>query len=350
MRAPSLLVLIASLLAADVAFAQKEVIFGTSKPPVFRAEAHDQRFRRTRLSQALSKGEVSPECVQLLGGMLTAVAETGMQFHKRDETLFLPQSLSMAVDTQLSSPTFNGRAYYLSLVREVLIGGRIPASWVRVAQEIAPSYPALDLGKISFLSKRIEPIDSFHFTLQTLRNQYELEVKRATSVNASSAFANFKDDYTDRTVAWGDLVLTDLKLEKPQGKEGFDSYEPPAQVAVLQVNAPQQSSNDFTAMMPFAGRKKPKAKVLQISARLTDDQYIPLDRLPKGTRVMVRGRLWDFDKDVTKIELRDARIFLDPDWNRGATLALPGAVEHCKLAVNDLTGVSNNQQPAGFAH
>ncbi len=349
MRAPSVLVLIASLLSADVAFAQKEVVFGTSNPPVFRAEAHDQRFRRTRLSQALRSGEVGPECVQLVGGMLTAVAETGMQFHKRDETLFLPQALSQAVDTQLSGPNFNGRAYYLSLVREVLIGGRVPASWLKVAQAIAPSYPALDLGKLSFLSsKRIEPIDSFHFTLQTLRNQHELEVKRATSVNASSAFANFKDDYTDRTVAWGDLVLTDLKLEKPKGKGGFESYEPPAQIAILRVNAPPKQSDDFTAMMPFAGKKK-KEKVLEITARLTEDQYIPLDRLPKGTRVMVRGRVWDFDKDVTKVQLRDARIFLDPDWNRGATLALPGAIEGCPLAVNDLTGLAN-QQPSGFGH
>src|SRR5690606_1897030 len=171
MRVLSPLLLIAVVLGSDVALAQKEIIFGTSKPPVFRAESLDQRFRRTRLSTALRSGQVGPECVQVVGGLLAAVAETGMQFHKRDENLFLHQSLSHAIDTQLSSPTFNGRAYYLALVREVLISGRLPASWLSVAQAIAPAYPALDLGKLSFLSKGIQPIDSFHFTLGRLRQQ-----------------------------------------------------------------------------------------------------------------------------------------------------------------------------------
>lgn len=348
MRASHALALLAPLLLADVALAQKEVIFGASKKaPVYRAEAHDQHFRRTKFSQALRKGEIPPECVQVVGGMLTLVAETGMQFHKRDENLFLPQPLSDALDTQLSGPKFSGRTYFLSLVREVLIGRRIPGTWVKVAQAIQPSYPALDLGKISYLSKRLEPIDSFHFSLPTLQKQYELEVKRATSVNAESAFANFKDDYTDRVVAWGELVLKDLKMEKPAGKGGFESYEPPSQIAILNVITPEPQGG-FIAQMPFAKKKK-KAPVLEITARLAEDQYVPLDRLPKGTRVMVRGRVWDFNEGITKVELRDARIFLDPNWNLGATLALAGAVDGCPFAINDLPGLTA-KQPSGFGH
>ena len=118
------------------------------------------------------------------------------------------------------APTFNGRAYYLSLVREVLIEGKVPASWLRVAQQIAPSYPALDLGKLSFLSKGTQPVDSFHFTLDALRRQYDLEVHRATAANKGSAFGNFKDDYTDRMVAWGGLVLADLKIEEAPRAQG----------------------------------------------------------------------------------------------------------------------------------
>ena len=65
--------------------------------------------------------------------------------------------------------------------------------------------------------------------------------------------------------------------------------------------------------------------------------------------MLVRGRLWDLNQGVTKVELREALLFLDPDWSQGATLALPGAVEGCSLAVNDLTGLAP-QQPAGFRH
>lgn len=349
MRVLSPLLLIAVVLGSDVALAQKEVIFGTSKPPVFRAESLDQRFRRTRLSTALRSGQIGPECVQVVGGLLTAVAETGMQFHKRDENLFLHQSLSHAIDTQLSSPTFNGRAYYLALVREVLISGRVPAPWLTVAEALAPAYPALDLGKLSFLAKGVQPIDSFHFTLTTLRQQYEVEVRQATSVNASSAFQNFKDDYTDRQVAWGELTLADLKLETPKGKDGFDSYEAPKQVAILHIPRPQPLAHDDRLDRFLGGKKRPKGPLVKVRAELHPTQYLSLDRLPKGTRLMVRGRLWSFNKDVSEVEIRDAQLFLDPDWSRGATLALPGAINGCELAVNDLTGLAP-AQPSGFGH
>src|SRR5690606_37863309 len=103
MRVLSPLLLILAVLGPDVAWAQKEVLFGTSKPPVYRAETHDQRFRRTRISQALRAGQVGPECTQVVGGLLTLVGEVGMQFHKRDENLFLPQALTQALTTQLTN-------------------------------------------------------------------------------------------------------------------------------------------------------------------------------------------------------------------------------------------------------
>lgn len=347
MRVLSPLLLIVAVLASDVAYAQKEVIFGTSKAPVFRAEALDQRFRRTRLSAALRSGEVGPECVQVVGGLLTLVAETGMQMHKRDENTILPQPLAHALSTQLSGPTFNGQAYYQLMVREVLISGRVPASWVRIAEAIAPAYPALDLGKLSFLSRGVQHIDSFHFTLSALRQQYEVEVKQATSVNASSAFANFRDDYTDRIVAWGELTLADLKLETPKVAGGFESYEAPKQIAILHVPRPQPLTHDNRLDAFLGGKRRPTGPLVKIKAELQPLQFLSLDRLPKGTRLMVRGRLWGFNQGVSEVEIRDAQVFLDPNWSQGATLALPGAIESCPLAVNDLTGLAP-QQPSGF--
>ena len=71
--------------------------------------------------------------------------------------------------------------------------------------------------------------------------------------------------------------------------------------------------------------------------------------MPKGKRVMVRGRLWDVNKDLTQFQVRDAMIFEDRDWALGAMLADPNVISQCPAAVNELTGVAPDQ-PGGFAH
>ena len=93
--------------------------------------------------------------------------------------------------------------------------------------------------------------------------------------------------------------------------------------------------------------KPTRRPVVNITARLAPQQYLDLSRIPKGTRLMVRGRFWGFKKALQDVELRDALIFQDRDWTQGATLVDPNAVARCPLAVNDLTGAAP-QQPGAF--
>jgi hypothetical protein len=87
--------------------------------------------------------------------------------------------------------------------------------------------------------------------------------------------------------------------------------------------------------------------MVQVTARLQDKQYLDLSRVPKGSRMLVRGRLWDFKKAVTEVELRDVLLFQDRDWAQGALLANPEVISACPFAVNELTGAAPSQ-PGGF--
>jgi len=101
--------------------------------------------------------------------------------------------------------------------------------------------------------------------------------------------------------------------------------------------------------MRLFNRHKAAPKVPKITARLAEKQYLPLEKLPRDVRVMVRGRLWEMDKKVMEFELRDAIIFLNPDFAPAVLLAEPGAVAKCPAAVNDLTGIAAGAaQPGGF--
>ena len=64
------------------------------------------------------------------------------------------------------------------------------------------------------------------------------------------------------------------------------------------------------------------------------------------TRLMVRGRFWEFKKALTELELREALIFQDRDWTQGNTLVDPASVARCPFAVNDLMGSSPSQSGA----
>ena len=67
------LLAVALALSSSSAFAQKEVFFGSGKPPVFKETDTDRRFGKSRIAKALSSGTEDPNCVQLLGGLFTAL-------------------------------------------------------------------------------------------------------------------------------------------------------------------------------------------------------------------------------------------------------------------------------------
>src|SRR4051812_6213491 len=96
------------LLAASPALAQKEKFFGNGKPVVFREEGRDRQFAKTRFAKALATGSDDPNCVQLLGAMLTVLAEIGPTLHGRDANFTLDPALLNAVQLQLG--TVNGVA------------------------------------------------------------------------------------------------------------------------------------------------------------------------------------------------------------------------------------------------
>src|SRR5690606_11857974 len=91
---------------------------------------------------------------------------------------------------------------------------------------------------------------------------------------------------------------------------------------------------------------KQTGKPVTIHARLEPTEYLDVAKLSKGARMLVRGRLFDVQKNATVFDGREAYLFLDFDWSRGS-LANPQAVAQCKLAINDLTGTAP-VQPGGW--
>src|SRR5262249_29523901 len=83
---------------------------------------------------------------------------------------------------------------------------------------------------------------------------------------------------------------------------------------------------------------KQKVKV-RVKARLAVKQYLDIYRLPKGHRILLRGRFWDIDKTGTEVQLREALIFDDRDWGQGTLLGNPAVIGTCTAAVNDLNGL-----------
>ena len=345
MRSAPLLALALGLLAMP-AVAQPEFFFGTGQAPVFREEDMDKRFTKTRMYQALRQGTDNPNCAQLVGAMFTLLGETGPLFHKRDENFMLDPVLVQALNTQLVSPRFPGNAFFVAMVRRVLIDQKLSPEWLVTAQALAPHYPAMDLAKLRFLTNGVQPLDSFLLTLPVLRERYNEDVVRATSVAASTAEALFRDNYLDHELAFSGLEVVDVKLEKPKTKRLKKSEEPekPYMVARLVWVEPEQRSE--TGYEFQLGKARKRAKV-DITAKLAESQYVDLNKVLRGTKVLVRGRFWEYKKGLTAIEMRDALLFPERDWTRVSGLIAPAALASCPLAVNDLTGLAP-LQPGAF--
>jgi len=340
---PALLALVLGLLSLP-ASAQ---LFNPGSPPVFKEEELDKRFTKSKVHQVLLKGTNDPNCVQVVGGLLTLLGETAPYFHKRDENFYLDPMLAQALSTQLTNQRFPGSTYFVAMVRRVLIDRKLPQDWLETANALSPYYPVLDVAKLRMLAEGVKPVDSFMLTLPVLRERYVTEVVRANSTAASTAEAVFRDTYVDRDVVFGGLEFIDAALEKKKKvkkKRGAPvEEEPPAVIARLVWYPPNPNAGQLQAF----GVPTEKPKGVTVTARLAEKQYVNIDQLPKGTRLLVRGRLWEYKKGITDVEVREALLFEDRDWSQGALLADPNATAACPVAYNELTGMAPSQ-PGGF--
>jgi hypothetical protein len=108
-----------------------------------------------------------------------------------------------------------------------------------------------------------------------------------------------------------------------------------------------EPTNPLLRQVPGYSKKAPPP--VRVTARLAEQQYLDLAKLPRGTRVIVRGRLWELSRGGNELEVRDALLFEDRDWSQNNALVDPSAVSACPFATNELTGIAP-RQPGGFAH
>ncbi|MFN0061806.1 MAG: hypothetical protein ACKVPX_04730 [Myxococcaceae bacterium] len=314
-----------------------------SAPPAMRENDLDRRFVRTRLYRALYMGVADPVCAPALGGLMTLVGEAGPLIHARDENFVLDETLLAALQTQLTTAQFPGSTYFTLMMRRIRLEGRLPPQWLDTAARLQPMVGTIDLGKLRMLAEGVKPIFNATLSLPALRNRYEVDVLRASSAAGASAWDSFRDTYLDHEVAWGELVLVDVQsdVKVPTGDE--DATPVTVNVATADWLAPDPNEGTLSLAPP-----KPRAKI-RVHARLTPRQYMDVSKLPKGHRVLLRGRLWEMTKNLTEVELRDAVLFEDRNWSQGTLLANPEALGFCPIAVNDLTGTAGGQ-PGGFGH
>lgn len=341
MRSATLLCTLALLPAS--ALAQPEVLFSPGAAPVYKEQDLDKRFDKSKIRRGLEKGTQDTNCAHVLTGLLTLLGETAPYLHKRDENFYLDPVLVNALGAQLVNPRFPGNAYLASMVRRVWLDGRLPATWLDTARGLNALGGQIDIAKLQYLADGVRPIESFYFSFPALKARYDVEVVRANSAARATALTSFRDAYLDRDVAWSGAVLLDIvppTQTKARGRKASPGDD--LLLARLHWEAPQGSAES----LDIFGRKKPTKPVI-FEARLSPEQYLDLQRVPKGTRLLVRGRFWEMNADLTHIQLRDAVLFGERDWSRGAVLADPAAVARCPLAVNDLAGTAP-VQPGGF--
>ena len=338
--------LVLTLVVASLpAFAQKEELFGSGKPVVYREEMMDKRFTKSKLAKLLATGTDDPGCVQLLGGLFTILAEIGPVIHKRDENFTLDPVLTEALQTQLSTPRFPATAFLVAMVRRVMIDKRLPDEWLATAKALNKTVKIIDLGKLKQMNDGIQPVDSSYFTIPLLKERYITEVVNANSAVTTDVAGEFRDTYLDRDVAWGGATLIDAGLNTPKGKKKKSVTEMAELAAILEWVPPDPRVKELDLL----AKKVEKPQPIQIIVKLAPKQYADLEKFHKGQRVMVRGRFWEMNRTVTQLEVRDAVLFDDRDFSNGVILANPADVDTCPAAINELGGLAPNQA-GGFAH
>src|SRR5439155_3739528 len=148
----------------------KDVFFGNGKPLVFREEGRDRQFAKSRFAKALSEGTEDPNCVQLLGGMFTALAEIAPVLHARDANFSLDPSLLQAVQLQLgtvqgamqvgydvvATPRWPALDYLPAMVRRVLIDKRLPDEWLATAEAMKGTVGINEVGKRKVVNESLK--------------------------------------------------------------------------------------------------------------------------------------------------------------------------------------------------
>ena len=335
------------LVVAAPAFAQKDELFGSGKPVVYREETMDRRFAKSRVAKMLKEGSPEQGCVQLMGALFIALAEIGPNLHKRDENFLLDPNLQAAIQNQVTTPNFPAMAYLLSMVRRVLIDKRLPDEWFETAKAINTVVKIIDLGKLKWMNEGITFVDSSAFTIPLLKNRYFTEVVGANSAVTTDVAGSFRDAYLDRDVAWGGATLIDAGSNAPKKKKGkkYNPVEFGELLAVLEWLPPDPRKTQIDFYGDDSKKPPPPVRIL---AKLAPKQYTDLEKVFRGQRMLVRGRFWEMNRDVTQVEVRDAMLFEDRDWY-GAMLADPNVIATCPAAINELTGIGP-QQPGGFKH
>ena len=320
------------VLLAVPAFAQKEALFNLGKPVTFKEQDIDKRFKKSRLAKALETGTEDPACTQLLGGLFFA----------------LDPAVMNALETQLSTPAFPASAYLVAMVRRVRIEGKLPDAWLETAKALNAKVQIIDLGRLRYLNEEPSPIDSIHFTLSKLRECYVVEVIQANSAVSADAAANFRDAYLDREVAWGGATLIDAGARRNQPlKKGKKPVPGMEELIAIFGWLPPEATPQGLQFFGKAPAEKPRP--VQIFARLKPKQYVDLEKIPRGHRMLVKGRFWEMNQSIDEVEVRDALIFEDRDFSHGVVLGEPGTVAQCPFALNEITGVAP-QQMGGFKH
>jgi len=359
-RAALLFALLSSTALAQVGAG----LFGGSKPPLFREQELDRRFKFSKVNRLLMSGQVEGNpCLQLTGALFVSLGEIAPYLHKRDEKFYLDPALGQSFSMQMDSQRFPGSVYLLAMVRRVLIDGRMPREWLVTAAQVNQTVGIIDMAKLKYLTDGVQHIDSAYFSYEMLRQRLHDEVGAATTAAAGTAGMAFRDTYLDRQVTWGGLQVMDVGAERRAPIKGRKNgpammVEQGGIVAHLQwqepvpdnplfgpdpVKLPKMPGNMSSSI--FGQQKRAKAV---ITARLLDQQYTDIYALPKGGRVMVKGRLFEMTNDVSQIVIKDALLFSDRDWSKGAILADPNVMLMCPAAVNDVTGTAGAYQPGAF--
>jgi hypothetical protein len=231
-------------------------------------------------------------------------------------------------------------------VRRVLIDKRLPDEWLATAEAINGTVEIIDVGKLKMINEGLKLVDSSYFTLPALRDRFEIEVVRANSAVTTDVQAAFRDAYLDREVAWGDVTLLDtgVKAQKRfvKGKKLPPGMEQLGAVLMWVPPDPHAGEVQYT-------KKFTPPPPVTLFVHLQPRQFIDLEKVPRGKRMLVKGRFWEMNQAVTEVEIKDALLFEDRDFSAGVVLADPNAVMQCPLAVNDLTGTAP-MQPGGFRH
>jgi hypothetical protein len=322
-------------------------VFGSGKPVQFHSSELDHRFGRTQIAHALDGGTQDPACGQLIAALLAMVANAAPTLHNRDENFTVDPPFVRALQTQLSIRGFPANVYLGAMVRRVMLDRKLPDNWLATAKALDPTGQHIDLARLKFLSDGVRPIDSMYFTFQYLLQRYDVEVKRANSAAAETAMRNFRETYLDHEVAWSGLTLVDItdashEKKRKHTKDEEDDDAPQGMVAKLEIRPADPNANQ-----PYAYFfKHKKAVSWQFTVHLKPEQYLDVSRLPKGATLMVRGRLYDFNGNLTSFELRDGLLFEDHS-GKEELLADPNSVARCSMAVDEINGIAP-RQPGGF--